>query len=240
MKFSTLFFGVLTMALALLLGACKSRDYYVEKQVEKARMFVIDNERTLSPMQCEYIRFNKPEVMYENYFNDKDFFNTSITGGTEFGQMCIVWNVPGDDIPIIVFGVTTHGIRGWDPLRIIRRKFRTTDYPRENAVNNAVLYAMNNMLYLSDHMRNRIRFSSPVAITSTFPMDIEHREEGVRAATKNLTGQVSFIWPGEKKDEFVVVSGLCGSNYDKWIAVTGLVRNAKDIQDHTINELYKP
>jgi len=240
MRSRQIFIGLMTMLSVLLATGCKSRDYYVEKQVEAARTFALENDRTLTPLECEYIRFNKPEVMYESYIGEKKFFSTSFTGGTEFAQMCIVWNLPDNDVPVIVFGISTHGVRGWDPLRIIRRKFRTMDFNRENAIGKAVLYAMNNMLYLSDHMRNRVRFSPPTAITSTFPLDLEHRDIELQAGVKDLPTQISFIWQGEKKGENVVVSGLCGKNYAKWTAVTGLVRNNQDIHDHTITEIYQP
>lgn len=239
MKMVTILFRSLAVALLLLAGACKSRDYYVEKQVNSARAFALENLRELSPIKRDFIRYNPPTIMSQ-YYAGAEYDRMSFTGGNGFSQICFVWNVPDENLPVIVFGVSENGMRGWSPLRLYRRQFRTYEYPREQAINNAVLFAMNNMLYLKNAMLNRIRFSSPKIISTTFQLGMSERPLTVQASGKDLPNQVSMVWPGEGKDEFFVVSGLCGQNFNKWFGVTALVRNAKDVKDHTVTELYSP
>ncbi len=229
---------MLTVLLAALtvagLVSCKSREYYKEQAVEDARAFALDNLRDLTPIQRNFIRYNKPDLYAETYMGRDFFTETKPVGGNDFCQMCAVWRVPGDKIPIIVFGPSDHGIRGWTPTRVVRRQFRTKDVARESAIKNAMLYTMNNLLFLQDSDRNRVRFSPPEVFITDFPLDVQGRNKNLQEAVKDARTQVSFVWPSDEGGKKIVVSGMCGPDFEGFMTVTGLLRTPEELKSHTV------
>lgn len=225
--FRTVALGVL----CLTLNSCKSREYYVEQAVEEARKYALEKLPELSPLQRNFIRYNKPVLMIENYMG-REFFAVTPIGGNDFAQMCVMWQVPGEDLPVIVCGLSDHGIRGWSPNRILRRKYDDGNVSRDNAARQAMLYVVNNMLYLSSDDMIRVRFAPPESFASDFPLDLNNRPENVQEASRNLKGQYSFAWPSTDKGKSIVVSGICGNNFSGWIPVTGLLRDDTELEQY--------
>ena len=223
----------MSLAVAGGLVSCKSKEYYTEQAVEDARKFALENLRELTPLQRNFIRYNAPVLMSTTYMGRDFWAGIKPVGGNDFCQMCAVWEVPGEELPVIVFGPSDYGIRGWKPNRVIRRQFRIKELAREQAINNAMLYAMNNMLYLNTAERNRIRFSPPEILLTSFPLDIPGRNTVLQTAVKGFKNQVSFVWNGEDAGRKIVISGLSGENYAGFVTVTGLVRPDAEIKAHT-------
>lgn len=217
--------------LCLALNSCKSREYYVEQAVEDARKYALKKLPELSPLQQSFIRYNKPVLMIENYMG-REFFAVSPIGGNDFAQMCVMWQVPGEDLPVIVCGLSDHGIRGWSPNRILRRKYDAGNVSRNSAANQAMLYVVNNMLYLSGDDIIRVRFAPPESFASDFPLDLENRPEDIREGSQKFKGQYSFAWPSTDKGKSIVVSGICGNNFSGWIPVTGLLRDDAELEQY--------
>ena len=228
------FVAVAGVLLAILAVSCQSREYYVERAADDAREFVLDNMRDLTPNQRNFIRYNKP-ILYAETYSGGDFWITvQPLGGNDYCQMCAVWEVPGEKLPIIVFGISDHGVRGWRPTKIVRRNFRTMEAIREQAINHAMLYAMNEMLYLRVSDSNRVRFSPPEIFVTDFSLDIPSRNKDLQEAAKNQKMQISFVWPSDEPGRKIVISGMCSAHYAGFVTVTGLLRTAEDLKAHTI------
>ncbi|MDD3118718.1 MAG: hypothetical protein PHQ27_06040 [Victivallales bacterium] len=232
--FSRFFTAGAAVLLAIVAMSCQSRGYYVERAVGDARDFVLEHMRELTPDQRNFIRYNKP-VMYAETYSGGDFWVTvQPLGGNDYCQMCAVWNVPGEKLPIIVFGVSDHGVRGWYPVKIMRRHFRTMEAVREQAIKNAMMYAMNEMLYLQTSDRNRIRFSPPRIFVTKFALGISGRGKDLQQSVQNENLQVSFVWPSDEAGRQVVISGLCRPNYQGFITIIGQLRTPEDLKAHTV------
>ena len=59
-----LFLTTLTpLLLTIIFAACNSVDYYRDRAVQRARVFLLEEDRTLNLEQREYVKFNKPVIM---------------------------------------------------------------------------------------------------------------------------------------------------------------------------------
>jgi len=52
-----------SLSLIILLSACGTTDYYKDRAVQRARKFLLEEDRTLNLAQREYVKFNKPVIM---------------------------------------------------------------------------------------------------------------------------------------------------------------------------------
>ncbi|MBN2640492.1 MAG: hypothetical protein JXR78_02445 [Victivallales bacterium] len=229
--------SLLFALMALLMTSCQSQEYYTEEAVIDARFFALKRLKELDPIQRNYIRYNKPVLMNATYMGSNYWGGISPLGGKDFAQMCVVWNIPGEELPVIVFGTSAKGIRGWKPIKIIRRKFRTHDATREAAIRQAMLYAVNNMLYLSDDDQNNVRFSAPEAVITNFDLDFVTAGEKFIALSKQLKHQISFVWPSTESGRKVVVSGICSENFANWVAVSGWLEQDQVLKSHTVGSV---
>jgi hypothetical protein len=232
---------IIPLLAILVLSSCQTQDYYRAKAVEKARKFAIPRLRDLKETQLDYIRYSPPVLMDSEIFTRYQTNDKSVAKNDIY-QTCIVWDVPGLDYSIVIFGVSERRMDSWVPERLIRKKFHTAEAARDAAVALSVEYAMNNMLYLSDEMRNRIRFSPPRDYRTKFELDsdkfktkkkLTRREKDVDAYKKSLHKQYSFVWDTDNENEKIVISGFSMEKFDGWVAITGLVRSKAELEEYT-------
>lgn len=239
---------LLLAGLLLLNTGCQTENYYQAQAVERARKYALSELKDLPETQRDYIRYAPPEVMEAMVFQrEKDGKKTS---KRNLVQKCIVWKVPGLDYDIVVYGVSSRKMIDWYPEQLIKKRFVAADPDLEKAKQAAVVYAMNHLTWLSDHERNRIRFSDPLILSTCFPLydeavkDVLKRgyEEYVNSfkeakADLKKTGksqayfrQTSFIWKTDKEGESAVVTGISKGGFGMWAAVSGKVCTQAEIE----------
>lgn len=237
--------------LLLLLAGC-STGYWREKCVERARVFVLDRTKDFSQTQRDYIRYAPPYFIQEPIIR-RDSNATDISK-KDIIHTCIVWDkIPGLNYAIMVFGVSEGRMFDWYPCQMIRRKFIPPYSSRNTAVKLSVRYVMDNLLYLSDDQRNRIRFAPPSDIRTDFVLSQEKldymREENKLPPDPVITSEMteeqkeklqrqqwSFVWDTDDPNKKVVVTGICGYRFGGFRPITGLVRTVEDIHKHTVTE----
>ncbi len=224
----------LSVISAVLLCSCQSRDYYVERAVNDGREYALDHLKNLSPLQRNYIRYNKPVLMDEEYMTFQYSGGFTQADNNSFSQMCMVWNIPGEKLPVIVFGISEHGIRGWSPNRIIRRQFVTKDYYKESAIRNAALYVVNNMLFLPEEDINRVRFSPPEVYYTNFPLNFSAKGENIKMLSEKLKSQIAIVWPAGKSGSKIVIAGIGMEDFAQWVPVTGLLEKEEELKAHIV------
>lgn len=240
MRFAYIIISFLAL---FVLSSCQTQDYYRARAVEKARDYAIPRLRDLQESQLDHIRYAPPKLMESEIFT-RNQTQDKTPSKNDIYQTCIVWDdVPGLDYSIVVFGVSERRMDDWTAERVIRKTFRTEDAARDAAILLSVEYAMNNMLYLSDEMRNRIRFSPPQDFRTRFEIDpdkyktkkkLTRREKDLDAYTKSQQKQFSFVWNTDKEDEKIVITGLCLEKFAGWIPITGLVRSKAELDENTL------
>lgn len=229
---------------AMLMVSCKSDAYYKERAVDNARQYLLKHSKELSQVQREYIKYNKPVLLY------KDILNQLKTMTDQY-QICITWQVPGEADAFLVYGTGNYHMRNWSPLRLVKKQFSDKDKARRAAMNAAVHYVMNNMLFLSNNNRNIIRFATPKFAITNFTLDrqsiISKKDEFGKAksmkqlakerATLAKQEQVSLIYTTDNDAKQVVVLGVSGPALRGWQPVTGIETTPEDLKQHTIASL---
>lgn len=237
-----LFLFILFTALPLMLVSCKSANYYKARAVERARDYAIPRIRDLDQSQVDYVRYAPPVLMeaevFRRYINDD-----KTPAKNDIYQTCVVWNIPKLDYSIIVFGVSERRLNDWYPNRVIRKKFLPLDYKKAEASKTAVDYVLNNMLYLSDELRNHVRFVPPLILKTDFELDIDknlpkvkmtRKEKDALAIKRKHLVQYSLIWDTSDPEEKVVISGVSYEALDGWEVLSGLVRKTAELDEHTL------
>lgn len=236
------FLFIFLAVLPLLLVSCKSADYYKARAVERARNYAIPRLRDLDESQIDYVRYAPPVVMDAEVFR-RYMTDDKTAAKNDIYQTCVVWNVPKLDYSVIVFGVSERRLNDWYPNRVIRKKFLPLDYKKAEASKVAVDYVLDNMLYLSDELRNRIRFAPPVILRTDFELDIDknlpkrkmtRKEKDALAIKRKHIVQYSFVWDTFDQEEKVVVSGVSYEGMDEWEVLSGLVRKTAELDKHTL------
>lgn len=243
---------LLMLAGLVILSACQTEGYYQAQAVERARKYALSELKELPETQRDYIRYAPPQIMEGLVFQrEKDGKKTS---RRNLVQKCIVWSVPGLDYDIVVYGVCTRRMIDWSPEQLIRKRFVASDPALENAKKEAVKYAMDHLTWLSDHERNRIRFSDPLILSTCFPLydeavksalkqGYQEYAEGLARASADLkkTGQAqayfkqtSFVWKTDKEGESAVVTGISKGGFGMWTAVSGNVWSQNHIEKYNV------
>ncbi|UDQ98526.1 hypothetical protein AAEX28_00215 [Lentisphaerota bacterium WC36G] len=214
---------------------CKlhSEDYYTDKAVTRARKLTLNKMKFLTPNQRSYIQFNKPVVVYSEILTPTSY--------TEPTQVCLIWHVPNMKKSVVVYGVGSFDLQGWNPDQVLLQEFAYHDKLREKATNAGVKYVMNKMLFLNDKERNNVRFSAPNIYITDFKIDTRvktiekdlYAQKQLKKDFKDFQ-QVSLIWNTADRNKKIVVTGLANKNYGDWTAIEGTVRNKKDIFKHTL------
>jgi hypothetical protein len=140
-----------------------------------------------------------------------------------------VWDdIPDLDYAIVVYGVSERRMNDWSPYRLIRKKFVLPDSFRDTARNTAKDFVMQNMLYLSDKLRNHIRFMPPRYYATKFELNVAKGQEGADQLAR--PPQVSLVWDAESPEWKIVVTGTCNPLYTAWVLNTGYEMKTADLE----------
>ena len=186
---------ICTAFAALLLAAwcsgCRTTVYYQDQAVERAREYLLQEARELTPEQQAFVRFNDPVLLAENLLGSG---NTGMATATSRSQICVTWMIPEKTDVYMVFGISTGRMWDWYPNRLIRKTFTPPDLSRIAAISAAREFVRNNLYYdLSARELNAVRFENPRIL------------RGKPAEAQGVPFSLAWQCGGEK--EWIVVSG---------------------------------
>ena len=231
-----LFFTTLTsLALIMVFAACSTTEYYKDRAVQRARVFLLQEDRTLTLAQQEYVKFNKPVIMAAPIFTKLN--SASATSGT-LSHVCIGWIVPGRKDAYVVFGASDNRLRDWTPNRVIIKRYDQPARIYHKAKRAAVSYGVNNFLYLSSRQINRIRFEVPETIITDYKFS-KATLEAKRISESHLKSlvQITFVWPSGSYDKRLFVCGLGAKDLVGWRPVLGGETSVDELRKHFIGSL---
>ena len=111
-------------------------------------------------------------------------------------------------------------MRHWEPQRVIYRKIAKVDNAYEAARNAVVNFTADNMLYITEPERNRIRFSEAKVYCTSFDLAYleENRARGTEGAWeaylmekqggKKDRFQLSLVWDCDEPSKVIVFTGM--------------------------------
>lgn len=242
-RISTLTLAALMAALAL----CACNTDYQTKAVEKAREYALDNLKDIPETQRDYIRYTDPEFLDQVIFLN----GSKPTSRNNYMHTCIVWKVPGMTEKVVVSGTGDRMMREWNPNRVLLKNFPVIDPRRKEARYKATSYVMDRMLYLSDNERNRVRFTAPEILKTSFDVPYEDEADKKKAAQKPLSRweqylrsierkrvpeQFSLVWKGDKDGQRIVVCGFSSETMKDWTPRSGMLVQESDLKTHIVAE----
>ncbi|MFA7183565.1 MAG: hypothetical protein WC082_01655 [Victivallales bacterium] len=179
----------------------------------------MEDQKDLTLAQQEYIKFNKPVIMGAPIF--PQYSSDSATSGT-LSHVCIAWVLPGEKDARVVFGASDNRLKDWTPNRVIIKRYDPPARIYHTARRNAVSFAMNNFLYLSDKQRNIIRFEVPETIITDYKFEKEKLAK-IKLSQESLKSlvQVTFVWRSTDFEHKLFVCGVGGKNLGGWCPIFG-------------------
>jgi len=235
MKLRLFLTTVTSLLLTIVFAACSSTDYYRDRAVQRARKFLLQEDRSLSLEQREFVKFNKPVIMAAPIF--VKFNSASATSGT-LSHVCIAWVVPGRKNAYVVFGASDNRLRDWTPNRVVIKRY---DKPAElyhKAKSSAIQFAVNNFLYLSSRRINRIRFEIPETIITDYKFSkATLKAKKVSEGQLKSLVQITFVWPSGVYGKRLFVCGLGAKDLKAWRPVFGGETSVEELRDHFIGSL---
>lgn len=215
----------------LFLTACAITDH-TDDALEKARKFALKKALDLTEYQRNEIRYTLPKVLEEELFAFTPIKLTEYdhvprnesskkhkTKHLDHVAVSFVWEIPSLGGEVIVFGTGDRAMRFWEPVRVMYRKKAIPDTPYENARKLAADFTINNLLYLTDSERNRIRFGEAKVYCTSFDLAFLQQNK-VPEAEDSLTSylrakkekrerfQLSLVWQADDPDKVIVFTGL--------------------------------
>ncbi len=239
MRLTTTILTVGAILTGAVLTGCRSKAYYRAQAVEEAREYAMPKVRDLTEIQRDYIRYAPPQVMEEKIFYGK----SSGSGKFDRIQTCIAWKVPDMDEYLVVFGWSAPNMVDWSPYQVIRKKYIIPNTSWNLALKNAVNYSMQNMLYLNNATRNRIRFVPPEVCETKLDMKgvkakINNAEKAKNTEISKDSVQISMLWEGPRPDELVVVTGYAKDmNLAGFQIVHAGVKKSSEVRPHVVKEI---
>ena len=236
MKFRVFLTISASLALLILLSSCSSTtDYYRDRAVQRARKFLLQEDRTLNVAQRSYVKFNKPVIMATPIFTKLN--SSSATSGT-LSHICIGWIAPGRKDAHVVFGVSDNRLRDWTPNRVIVKRYDQPARKYHDARKKAMMFAVNNFLYLSNQQLNRVRFEVPETIISDYTFDKENlKGKGFSEAQLKSLVQITFVWPSGSYDKRIFVCGLGAKDLVGWKPVFGGETTTTELRERFLGEV---
>ncbi|OGV50770.1 MAG: hypothetical protein A2X49_12190 [Lentisphaerae bacterium GWF2_52_8] len=237
---------LLVAAATLMLAACALD--YEEIAAKRARNYALEYTKDIPETKRDYIRYTEPGIRLVALMRVESEEGKS---KDDLVQACFVWKIPGYEEDLVVSGVSERRLAGWYP---VRASFITPDPLDKNkavAIDSAVHYVMNKMLYLSDTERNRVRFALPVVVSTSFALSLKEEEgdkdekripwmdwklskEKEKKKKDKPKVQNSFVWDGDKPGSKIVVSGVGEFDFLNWMPSTGQLINAQELEQNTV------
>ena len=260
LKHSAILLPVMS-ALLILLAACQTD--HTEEALKTARDFALEHTRMLPETSRNYIRYTTPVLQVDSLFGHRPMrlteyahINRNVDYNPPYNENLdqiisqFVWELPKEGFSVIAIGRSCQDLSYWEPLKVILKKVvpRRTDY--EDARSNAILYVTNNMLYLTNLERVRVRTSEAEIRETSFDLEymFDNQADGTPDEWKKFLDnlkqqrdrrQYSVIWPADDPKKRIVVTGF-GSNdgLQDWAPSCGMVISADRLNEYTL-EIYQ-
>ena len=216
----------------LFLASCAVTDH-TDDALERARVFALEKAKDLSEYQRNVIRYSLPKVQEEELFTfapiklteyDHIPRNEAVkphkTKHLDHMAVSFVWDIPSLGGEVVVYGTGDRAMRHWEPQRVIYRKIAKVDNAYEAARNAVVNFTADNMLYITEPERNRIRFSEAKVYCTSFDLAYleENRARGTEGAWeaylmekqggKKDRFQLSLVWDCDEPSKVIVFTGM--------------------------------
>lgn len=222
------FLAILFLATAFLTG-CRSDYYYRKQAAARARDYALEKLTDLSEVKRDHIRYTPPYFLESRVFiREGEKFKSK----KDIMQTCAVWDVPGLDKSVVVVGVGERSLIDWNPIRLVRKNFVKPNENRQAAVEECVKYVMQNMLYLSNAERNRVRFSPPKIFHSDFVFESEEKAK----VKLDAPTQSTMAWSADDPNQKIIVIGVGEPNLARWKPVSGEVKDAFIVRAHDLSD----
>lgn len=223
------FFAAL-LAAALLAGCCTEAQYE-ERAVARAREFLLEHSPELSVEQQAFVRYNLPVLLIAGVFGGNGVAVSDVS------QVCITWQIPGEEDAYLVFGASDGRLQSWYPNRLIRKTFSKVEKGQVAAITAARKYALDGLYYqLSRHEYNCVRFETPQIIRSRFilPLDPEGNASAEEIEARKKLIQFSVVWSPAGQENKVVISGLGKADAAGFTVYGGGVMTPEYLLKHTV------
>ena len=219
-------------AFSVFLAGCEITNH-TEDALERARKFALEEARDLTEYQRNIIRYTLPVLQGQMIFRTEpiplteyehiprnEFHKPLETKHLDYVASCFVWNIPDLGGDVVVYGTGDRNFRFWQPLKVMYRKLAEPDEDYIAARKKAVSFTADNMLYITDTERDRIRFSEAKVWCTTFDLKYLEDDKPLKQKTswtsyllKKQGGekekyQVSLVWQADDPNKFIVFTGL--------------------------------
>ena len=248
------------LAFVLLAAGIACRTDYTDNAVEKARAYALERTKDLTEPQRNFIRYAMPEIWEDEVFpyepmkfEEYAHLPRNLEDDKpikapyhDFMASSFVWNPPGLGYSVVVIGSGERSMQFWEPLKLVYKSIQPIDKAYENARRAAVMYVMNNMLYLTRTERNRVRFSEAEVIRTDFNMkylrrDDEADDSAWESYLKSLSQQkeqkqYSLVWKADDSNHFIVITGFAGDTLSGWSPLSGMYLDKTRLERFTVKE----
>lgn len=250
--------AILLPALLLLAVCAACRSDHTDYAVEKARAYALERTRDLTEPQRNFIRYATPEIWEDEIFpyepmkfEEYAHLPRNLEDDKpikapyhDYMASSFVWNPPGLGHSVVVIGSGERSMRFWQPLKLVYKTLRPVDKAYESARTAAVMYVMNNMLYLTRTERNRVRFSEAEVLRTDFNLKyMRNQEEADDSAwesyLKSLARrkdqvQYSLIWKADDANHVIVITGFAGDTLAGWSPASGMYLEKSRLERFTV------
>ena len=219
-------------AVSVFLAGCEITNH-AEDALERARKFALEEARDLSEYQRNIIRYSLPVIQGQMIFKTEpiklteyehiprnEFHKPLETKHLDYVASCFVWKIPDLGGEVVVYGTGDRNFRFWQPLKVMYRKLAEPDEDYIKAWKKAVSFTEDNMLYITDTERDRIRFSEARVWCTAFDLKYLDEDKPIKPETtwtsyllkkqggKKEKYQVSLVWQADDPGKFIVFTGL--------------------------------
>ncbi|MBO4647230.1 MAG: hypothetical protein J5806_03640 [Lentisphaeria bacterium] len=248
-------------ALLVLLAACQTD--HTEEALQTARKFALEQTRMLPETSRNYIRYATPVLQVESLFAHRPMrlteyahirrnidFNPRYHENLDYIISQFVWDLPNEGFSVIAIGRSCQDLSYWEPLKVLLKKSVMRRWNYEKARSNAITYVTDNMLYLSNLERVRVRTSEVEIRETSFDLEymFDSQADGTPDEWKKFLNdlkeqrdrrQYSVIWPADDEKKRIVVTGF-GTNEGLrgWEPSCGMVISADVLNEYTL-EIYR-
>lgn len=213
------------------LCGCRSDIYYQNRAVERARAFLLKEAKDMELHQQEFIRYADPVILHSHILG-KTSHGLQEQLETELRQICVTWQLPGQQGVYMVYGVSNGRMAEWQPERVIRKTFVNDASPLAAAAAQAVNYTVNNLAGdLNKVELNKIRFTAPALHMTNFEVSVKRPEDPEERAAFDAKHaqkvQYSLVWELDA-DKYVYFCGFAMPNMGQWeLERAGIIRKSE-------------
>ena len=241
----------------LISAACQSD--YTEEALQKAREYTLQNARMLPETARNHIRYTTPALQTSYIFGHRPMMLTEydhLRRNIDFNPITnhkmdaflslFVWDPPELGYSVITIGHSRRDMSYWEPVRVVFKHIVPVRKDYESARTKAVFYVTNNMLYLSNLERVRVRTSEAEVRETDFDLEymfeeqFEHAENEWKNFLETLKKsqerkQYSLVWKTDAPGKRIVITGF-GSvkGLQGWSPACGMVISEDKLNEYTL------